>query len=487
MLLTCGNYFTYIVDFGANSGEGEIYFNGDTRYKQNEIPSNITQDIQNINQLSAGGYHTAALLLDGTVVCWGKNTNGQCLGTDENGNAKISTTFGARTTINGRALTNIVKIVAGENHTCALNSLGVVICWGDNNRGQCTVPSTLFDAVDVYAKGDTTVAIKRDGSIVMWGDVSKDKNNIPSYAKFTQGSVFSIGKEHCILLANKTTQEIPETTAPLTHFNQYVTDYFNNNIVRVYVTFSNGDNDGLSIGTDIDGEILPYSRSEAGKLFYYNNDISGDNPNDTFYMTPNIVEETSYNLAYKGGVLSPYVKIKNEMLTNVIQLTSGDGFIVALKADGNVVAWGKNNLGECDVPSSANTVKKIYSWETGSFALKQDGSIVSWGNTQNFPYSSFLTMTDVENYSFGNEHILILKKNGTIITITKGNDTYSLKLPPKKGKFTSIVSGYDHICALLDDGTVTCWGNNSYNQCDVPSGLNNVIQITCGLYLSAGS
>ena len=485
ILLTCGDYHTYVVDLNNDAGQEEIYFAGDKRYKQNEIPTSILQNLQGINQIQGGGYHTAVLMADGTVTCWGKNTNGQCLGTDENGNAKTSSVLGSRVTINGRAITNNIKIAAGKNHTCALNSFGVVVCWGDNSKGQCSVPTTLFDAVDIYAKGDTTVAIKRDGTLVMWGDTSNGKGNIPSYAKFTQGSVFSLGKDHCVMLANKTTQTIPETSPPLTHFNQYATDYFNNNIVRVYSTSITGKDFGLSIGTGQDNEIITYAPSDSGKLLYYYNDISGNNPNDTFYLTPNILNELDFNLAYKGGVLSPYVKIQNEMLVDVIQITSGDGFIVGLKSNGTVVAWGKNDLGQCDVPAALSTVKKIYSWNTGSFAIRQDGTIEHWGKSTGFDYPELLTRSNINDYSFGKNHLLILNKNGTITTLTKGSDSYRLKNPPKRGKFISIVSGYDHICALRENGTVVCWGNNSYNQCDVPTGLNNVIQITCGLYLSA--
>ncbi|MEM4680730.1 MAG: DUF2341 domain-containing protein, partial [Nanopusillaceae archaeon] len=73
---------------------------------------------------SIGGYHTCALLSDGTAKCWGRNSNGQ-LG-DGTNNVRY-------TPVNVSNLTNAVAIAAGGSHTCALLSDGTAKCWGDND------------------------------------------------------------------------------------------------------------------------------------------------------------------------------------------------------------------------------------------------------------------------------------------------------------------------------------------------------------------
>src|SRR5690606_35982420 len=40
------------------------------------------------------------------------------------------------------------KVTAGGDHTCALNSTGSVVCWGDNSQGQASPPTTLFKDID---------------------------------------------------------------------------------------------------------------------------------------------------------------------------------------------------------------------------------------------------------------------------------------------------------------------------------------------------
>lgn len=42
-------------------------------------------------------------------------------------------------------------------------------------------------------------------------------------------------------------------------------------------------------------------------------------------------------------------------------------------------------------------------------------------------------------------------------------------VPANLGQVKQISSGTQHVAALLDDGTVRCWGDNRYRQCDAPN------------------
>ena len=66
-------------------------------------------DLENLAAISAGGYHSLGLKIDGTVVAWGSNLSGQC-------NVPAG-------------LSDVTAIAGGYAHSLALKSDGVVIAW----------------------------------------------------------------------------------------------------------------------------------------------------------------------------------------------------------------------------------------------------------------------------------------------------------------------------------------------------------------------
>ncbi len=93
-------------------------------------------------QVAAGLLHSAALRSDGSVVAWGRSSEGQ-------------TTVPALP-----AGLSYTQVAAGRYHTVALWSDGSVVAWGYNYSGQTGVPAGL-SYTQVAAGGDHTVALKR--------------------------------------------------------------------------------------------------------------------------------------------------------------------------------------------------------------------------------------------------------------------------------------------------------------------------------------
>src|SRR5207245_11374856 len=83
--------------------------------------------LSGVTAVTAGGAHTCALLADGTVRCWGENSEGQ-LGD--------GSTFSKPNGIWVTGITGAVAISAGWEHTCAVLADGTVRCWGANASGQ---------------------------------------------------------------------------------------------------------------------------------------------------------------------------------------------------------------------------------------------------------------------------------------------------------------------------------------------------------------
>ncbi len=83
--------------------------------------------LRSIRQVSAGTRHTCALVVDGSVWCWGDNAVGQLGdGTRQDRDAPVRV----------RALPPARWVAAGARSTCAATLDGEVYCWGANSVGQ---------------------------------------------------------------------------------------------------------------------------------------------------------------------------------------------------------------------------------------------------------------------------------------------------------------------------------------------------------------
>ena len=128
--------------------------------------------------ISAGGYHTCAVMTSGALKCWGRNDRGQ-LGDSSATNKLVPTDVSGLSS-------GIVGVAAGGSdaqggHTCALTSGGGVKCWGRNDRGQVGdgTQADRFAPVDVVglASGANAVGAGRyhscaqmaTGGVKCWG------------------------------------------------------------------------------------------------------------------------------------------------------------------------------------------------------------------------------------------------------------------------------------------------------------------------------
>ncbi|NVB42010.1 hypothetical protein G6O69_29560 [Pseudenhygromyxa sp. WMMC2535] len=162
---------------------GQLGNGGTDNYGDNETLANLEGlGFSSVIDVQLGGYHTCALLEDGTVTCWGNNSYGQ-LGYGNNSDLDSP---GGSLSLGGAA----VKLAAGSHHTCALLENHDVRCWGLNFNGQLglghtnrigddELPSDVdpvslglppdTEVVDLELGGFHTCALLSDGSVMCWG------------------------------------------------------------------------------------------------------------------------------------------------------------------------------------------------------------------------------------------------------------------------------------------------------------------------------
>ena len=134
---------------------------------------------KNIFALGIGYEHACAIQNQSSsvnaVYCWGNGSEGK-LGNNSSGNS--TTPVAVESSQLG---TNVLQVVAGYSHTCALRSGGDVYCWGDNSLGQLGVGSTTSSqapaqvtglpspAVQLTVGSNHTCALLNDYSVYCWG------------------------------------------------------------------------------------------------------------------------------------------------------------------------------------------------------------------------------------------------------------------------------------------------------------------------------
>ena len=128
--------------------------------------------------ISAGGDQTCALLDDGSVSCWGRNTFGMI-----GDNTTVHRTSPTPTASFGGNRTAL-SVSVGPIHTCALLSDGNVSCWGfgnaigNGNSDTKLVPTQTEPfglnrtAIALSAGFETTCALLSDGNVSCWGSNS---------------------------------------------------------------------------------------------------------------------------------------------------------------------------------------------------------------------------------------------------------------------------------------------------------------------------
>jgi alpha-tubulin suppressor-like RCC1 family protein len=194
-------------------------------------------------------------------------------------------------------------------------------------------------------------------------------------------------------------------------------------------------------------------------------------PGATVFSTGNSVScaNVSGSVSCIGDSSFGATGMSSALLTGVTSLSSHDEFACAVASGGSVVCWGSNAAGQigpngtgscsgtpCSAaPVTVPGVSNAVSVTTGanfSCALIQGGTVKCWG--------------DNTNGELGN----------AVTTTCEGSVNPCSTTPMAVAGLTNVtaIAGGDRFaCALLQGGTVECWGDNSNNE------LGNASTATC--------
>ena len=286
------------------------------------------QVLTNAVTISAGMSHGLALRADGTAVGWGGNFLGEATGS--------STPYPGMTngavTIAGQVLSNLTAVAAGRFHSLGLKRDGTVVAWGANESGQAAVPEGLGDVVAIAAGGNHSLALKRDMTVVAWGQRNDPPNGLSNVvAVAVEGETVAPA---LALMKNGTVLEWGPGAGP--------------ERARVVVTNAVAISAGASHSLALlaDGTVFGWGLNGGGGA-------TG-------------VPTTNGSYSASGPVA-----INGQPLDHVIAITAGNGYSLALKRGGTVVAWGRwdNGLHPATVPAGLSNIVAIAAGENFCLAI----------------------------------------------------------------------------------------------------------------------
>ncbi len=360
----------------------------------------VDSSAQQVQKISAGGYHSLALCSDGRVSAWGRNIYGQ-LGDGTQTSSLIPVQVHGPDNVG--FLTNIIALTAGsEGHSMALKDNGTVWTWGNNEYGQLGDGTTTNRNTPAQVSG-------------LSGIVAISGGYYCSFALKNDGTLWAWGANWFGMLGDGTTTD---RLSPVQVHGPNNTGF----LTGVAAILDGGIYHTLAVKTD--GTIWAWGSNASGKL--------GDGTT-TDRLSPIQVHGPG-NIGF---------------LTGITAVSADFSSSLALKNDGTVWAWGGNwfgSFGDGTITDSTTPVQVHGTGNVGfltgitaiaaayahAFALKNDGTVWAWGQNTWIGYL--------------------------------GDGTTTNRLTPVQvsglSGITAISGGRTHTFALKNDETTWGWGIN---------------------------
>jgi alpha-tubulin suppressor-like RCC1 family protein len=475
--------------------EGQI---GDGLGAETDSPSQEATLSTDWKQVNADHYHSCAVKTNGTAWCWGGDGSSGKLGDGPEllqKNAPVQEATGA---------TDWTQIDAGFTHSCALTTNGTYSCWGDDTYGQLGNGSStgaqlsptqeLTSATDwaqVSVSPGHSCAIKTNGTAWCWGS---DYNGALGNGPTLTDNQFSPTQE--ATLATSWAQiSVKNELGGTRHSCAVRTD----GTLWCWGTDGNGQlGNGATTGdqdTPVQEVTAATDWAQVSKTFAHTCAVKTDG---TLWCWGADTNGQLGNGATTGNQDTPVQEVT--AATDWAQVSTGPYYSCAVKTDGTLWCWGidtNNQLGngaptgDQDTPvqevTAATNWAQVEGGRTHTCAIKTDDTLWCWGwdgyaalgngadGNQDSPDQEATAATNWEQVAIGQYHSCAVKTDGTLWCWGRnnagqlGNGTSTTADTPVQEvtaatNWAQVAAGSGSACAVKTDGTLWCWGADTYGK-----------------------
>ena len=508
------SHVLYLLDTGivvgaGSDAKGQLGDNATNTVTSTLVNMQIVYGTAKARAVSAGAYHSAVLLDNGSMYVCGDNTNGQ-LAADP---AFVQFSSTPTQVSGGTGASNLVSIACGENHTLGVAYDGKVIGFGRNAEGQLGLGNTTAR----YTTPQVIITSATAGGNASGLSMSIDAGQNHSIVSMSNGDVFTWGQNDMGQLGVGQATTVATTPTQVIGISAFAVSagrkhslalrntsviYPNNQILAW------GDNTWGQTG---DGQLGAFTTIPSPTLAirYLPNAIT-----EAYNNKRGLMQSKGDALGYVDGDGTAYLCGPNGtgqlgnafqvsqsnfgpcMIGNIQSAVCGNDFTVLLDTTGKVYTCGNNGFGQCgdgttttvNIPTQLSLSYSVVAIACGYYhtiMIDSAGKVYVFGynphgnlgdkstTNRSTPTPLDLTYTVVAASAYGYTSAII-DSTGKLYTfgynyygqLGDGSNTDRNVPTPVSGttKFVAVACGWIHLVALDASGRVYTCGNNGSGQ-----------------------
>jgi alpha-tubulin suppressor-like RCC1 family protein len=246
--------------------------------------------------------------------------------------------------INGRTLSDIVSIAAGDEINLALKKDGTVVTWTEND-----VANGLTNIMAIAAASFAGLALKGDGTVIQW----ESQKSLPQFGQLFKvpnvSNVLAVALVSTYQGTRDVALKIDGTVAQWGDETIYNDDTPPAGLSNV-VAIAAGSSHTLALKSD--GTVIGWGLNDVGQA-------------------------TGIPTTNAPNISAGQVILGGQILSNVVSVAANENYNVALKNDGTIISWGKmvNNLYPATVPAGLSNVVAVAAGDNFCLAITTNKTV----------------------------------------------------------------------------------------------------------------